>query len=45
LGFRVATVRESRDRDAERAEIRALLVRLVVRLYSDRQKNVKKVAA
>jgi len=43
--FRTAAAQATRDRSADRAEIRALLARLVVRLYSDRQKNVKKVAA
>lgn len=43
--FRTAAAQATRDRSAERAEVRALLARLVVRLYSDRQKNVKKVAA
>jgi hypothetical protein len=41
----VATVQASRDRGAERAEVRVLLVRLLVRQYTDRQKDVKKVAA
>jgi len=44
--FRTAAAQETtRDRSTERAEVRALLARLVVRLYSERQKNVKKIAA